>query len=245
MSFLNNKEFELQKLLARVEYTKFNKSKFKDDQANELLAKVDASNITKMEEEKAKRYIASTFLVDELVEDYTVFNSNAAIITINAGLDTRKTRIDRKNTTWYNLDTEEMKVYKESLGYDNVYSNDLLDPAWVDNINKSCPSVLIIFEDYFMYEDKNKVKEILDFLCKKFENVTFIIETVNNKLLKKFNQSYGYKTSHKLKDLLCNDDIVYVKKRSSYRGLEKLYWYKILTEFLGSNYSTVFMLHKN
>jgi len=246
MSFHNEKQFELQKLLSRVEYTKLKDGIFKDPKALELVSSLDLSNVKRLDSNKEERYMATTLFLDQMVNDYIIYNSNAAIITVNAGLDTRKTRVDRKNTTWYNLDTEEMKLYKESLGFDNIIANDILDEAWPESINTSCPSVLVILEDYVMYEDKDKVLKILKFLASHFANLTVLIENLSLRLLNKLKGIYDYKNAYTVKEFLSSDDgYEFIKKRSTYRGLEKLYWYKLFTEFLGSNYTEIVMIHKN
>lgn len=245
MAFVNEKKLTLQKLLTRVEFAKPN-DKFIDKQALELADKIDLSVVERFNLDTAKRYMGTTLCIDEMVEDYIKWNSNACIITVNSGLSTRKTRINRMNTTWFSLDTEDMMLYKQTLGFDNIISNDILDEEWVTKINTACPSTLVIFEDYSMYQDKETFKKILEFLCNKFENVTFIIEIVSKKLFNKLAKEYNYQSSYTIKELLSVDkNLDYVKKRSSYRGLERLYWYKIFTEFRGSNYSQVIMLHKN
>ena len=140
MAFVNEKKLALQKLLTRVEFARLN-SKSVDKKALDLAEKLDLSVVERFDYETTRRYMGTTLCIDEMVEDYVKYNPNACVITVNSGLTTRKSRIERQNSIWYSFDSQDMTLYKQSLKFRNVLSYDLLNEEWLDKVNQSCPGL--------------------------------------------------------------------------------------------------------
>lgn len=238
MTFEELKQLELQKLYIRNLYSKDEKKKFKDLESEVLFEKLALKEMN-VDKKVSEKYLATLLTFDEVMEDYIRFNSNASIINIGNGLDTRKYRIKKANTTWYYVGNSELNTFYSQYRDEKYIDKDPFDYSWFEEIKTSSPTRLIVLEDFIMYQEKEKVVELIDNICKYFKNVTIMVETVTKP---NDNQTLAMN----IKDFTAiNKDLDFVKQRRTFRGMEKLYWYNLFLEFKSFSYSKVLLLHKN
>ena len=243
MTLEEMKQLEFQKLYIRNKYSKSSDNKFKDLDSEILFEKLGNQEFNLKPEEENK-YMASLLTFDEMITDFIFFNNNATIINIGNGLDSRKSRIDKMNTKWYYVGNEELNSIYSEYRAENYINKDPFDTSWIDDIPRDAPMYLVVLEDFIMHYEKEKVVELIKAICAKFENLTFALENVSAKIVKKNNQYITTFTTKELDNV--DEDLEFVKYKTTYRGVEILKWYTIFSEaFVSSNYSKVYLLHKN
>lgn len=115
-------------------------------------------------------------VMDNEAKKFIQSYSDATIISVGAGLDTRFYRVDNGKIHWYNIDFLPVIQAREKLlgkhaRVENIAMS-ALDPAWPDKVNHKNRKVLIISEGMLMYFSKEEVKEFLKILTDKFDSFT-------------------------------------------------------------------------
>jgi len=105
-----------------------------------------------------------TEILDEQVNLFLARNSNAVVVNLGCGLDTRFHRIDNGSVMWYDLDVPEAieirrKFFDETDRFKFI-SKSVTDFSWLKIIPESQP-LLFIAEGLLMYFTESEVKEIL------------------------------------------------------------------------------------
>lgn len=126
-------------------------------------------------------------LIDEHTLKFINQHPDAVIIQLGAGLDSRLQRLQNNNpqkldniTHWYDLDLPEPIAMRKALcpihPKNTLLEMSLFDEAWIDKIQTHNKPVLIIIEGVLMYFEEEKVKQLFDTLCRRFEKTTVIFD---------------------------------------------------------------------
>lgn len=105
--------------------------------------------------------------------------SEAIIIHIGCGLDSRVLRVDAQNHKWYDVDfkdviIERKRYYGESNNY-KMIASDIRDSKWLSEIKES-KTAIIVMEGVSMYLKTEEMKNLINNLCAHFENITLLMD---------------------------------------------------------------------
>jgi methyltransferase (TIGR00027 family) len=108
---------------------------------------------------------------------------DGVVINIGCGLDTRFFRVDNGKAQFYDLDLPEMIKLKRQLIEENdryhMIGHSVLDFEWMDPITALNRPTLILAEGVFMYLPKEKVKELVLELQRRFPDSELVCELTN------------------------------------------------------------------
>ncbi len=145
-----------------------------------------------------------TRIFDDMARTYIEQHPDCVVINIAAGLDARFYRVDNGKLRWYELDLPEAielrkQFFTESERHHFIAAN-ALDPAWIDQIEKS-KHTLVIIEGLLMYFDETDVKFLLTLLAERLPGCEKLIEvlghsqaqrTENNDMVNKTNAAFKW-----------------------------------------------------
>lgn len=193
-------ETMLQSFYARAMYSKNPKHKFKDEKAEEIVAKLDYDfSKASKDNTMSAGVIARTVVFDELVSDFIKKNPDCTVVNIACGLDTRFYRMDNGKLTWYNLDLPETIAVRDSVyrekGRVSTIGCSCFDPAWAEQVTVR-GKMLFIIEGLSMYLTKEQVQQMLSIIYDHFDNACVMLEClcpkfVNKEKVEKSIQSTG------------------------------------------------------
>lgn len=187
--------------------------------------------------------IARTIVLDCLTNAWFANNTNAVVVNIACGLDTRCYRM-KGYTHWYNLDLPETIEVREKLLTENGAISQIAMSAtddWGSRITEHGVPVLVIIEGLTMYLSEADVKRIFEVISKRFEKVTVFVEVMNPTVAKRFKEKsiegshakfkWGIKNGKALAELL--PDFRFVEEHSLTEGMaEFIPVYKLLGKIL-------------
>ena len=177
-------ETMVQTLYARAKETRKKNAKINDEIAVELVKNLDY-DFSKADKDKAMNYgvIASTIVLDRMVEQYLKKHENAVVVNLACGLDTRCYRMEGKYLRWYNADLPEtMKIRKQFLpetGPIYQIAKSAMDDSYVDDIDYHGENVLVIIEGLTMYLCEKDIRKMFSIIEKSFQKVTVMVETMS------------------------------------------------------------------
>jgi O-methyltransferase involved in polyketide biosynthesis len=192
-------ETMLQSFYARALYSKNPKNKFKDEKAEEIVAKLDY-DFGNAEKDSAMSggVVARTLVFDELVDDFIKKYPDCTVVNIACGLDTRFYRMDNGKITWYNIDLPETievrdSVYHES-GRISTIGCSAFEPEWAEKV-KVRGKMLFIIEGLTMYLTAEQVKKMLGIIRDNFDNAYVMMECISTKFINKENIEKSIKST--------------------------------------------------
>jgi methyltransferase (TIGR00027 family) len=125
---------------------------------------------------RAKKY-------DDYASSFLEVHPGGAIINIGCGLDTRFFRVDNGQVQFFDLDLPDMIRLKRQLLLENeryhMIGQSVLDFKWMDPIAERNRPALILAEGVFMYLPKDKVKELVLELQRRFPDSELVCELTN------------------------------------------------------------------
>lgn len=119
-------------------------------------------------------------IIDDYANKFIQEHSNAIILHLGCGLDSRIERITEKPQLWYDLDfpdviTLRKQFYHESQSY-RMLSSSVMDLEWLNAIDSKNFPTLIIAEGLTMYLTEEEIKELFLAFKRKFQQVDFIFD---------------------------------------------------------------------
>lgn len=142
-------------------------------------------------------------LIDDEMQRFLSEHPDGTVIQLGAGIDARYQRLGCPSVGhWYDLDLEEVITIRRKLipetENNTCIAMSLFDYQWIDTIKKDGRPVLIIIEGVLMYFEEDKVKELMNELCKRFDKATVLMDILVFVALKhaKQHEAVG-KTNHK------------------------------------------------
>lgn len=160
----------------------------KDKKAEEIISKIDYDFKSLKQSKWLSMYMSlRTLLIDELCNEYISKNPNLTIIYLGCGLDSRCLRVKENYNIWYDIDYKSViNLRKEFYEINSKYKmigSSVLNYNWLNEI-KECENVLIVAEGLTMYLEKEEIKELLNQINKRFNNVHLIFDAYTNKGVK-------------------------------------------------------------
>ena len=177
-------ETMLQTLYARAKETNSQNAKIKDDIAVHIVENIDY-DFSKADKDSAMSsgVIARTIVLDRMVEQYLNVHTNAVVVNIACGLDTRCYRMKGKYLRWYNLDLPQtMKIREQFLtetGPIYQIAKSAMDDSYIHDIEYHGEDILVIIEGLTMYLDEKEVLKMFSIIEKSFKKVTVLVETMS------------------------------------------------------------------
>lgn len=210
-------ETMLQTLYARAKESRKEPHYIYDRKAIEIVEKLDYDfSLADKDSMMGSGVLARTILLDKMVAEYLTGHTDAVVINIACGLDTRYYRNKGRFQRWYNLDLPEtMAVRKQFLPEDGpVYqiAKSAMDDSWTEEIVQEQEPVLVIIEGLTMYLTEEDVQKIFAIIAKKFGRATVFVETMSPFVAKHVKEksiegsqakfSWGVKNGKELQKLL-------------------------------------------
>lgn len=124
---------------------------------------------------------------DNWVKQQLEISSNAIVIHIGCGLDSRSTRIGTLKNMWYDVDFEDVikerrKYYSETDSY-KMISADIRDNEWLSKISDNRNAV-IVMEGVSMYLSPEELTDFIKNLSEHFESCSLLMDCYSVKAAK-------------------------------------------------------------
>ncbi len=116
---------------------------------------------------------------DEWLKQQMADASDAVVIHIGCGMDSRVIRVGTKNHKWYDVDFSEVieerkRYYTESNNY-KMIAGDARDCRWLTAI-KETHSAIVVMEGVSMYLTVEDMRNLIDRLCAHFEKIALLAD---------------------------------------------------------------------
>lgn len=133
-----------------------------------------------------------TVVFDSLTRAYIDKNPNALIVNLGAGLDLRFFEVDNGLIRWIDIDLPAVialrKRFIEETNRWRFLAASVADRLWIDAIPRK-ENVLFIAEGLLPYLEKEKVKDLLRTISRKFVNSEMIFDAITSYMLYQANKS--------------------------------------------------------
>jgi O-methyltransferase involved in polyketide biosynthesis len=155
----------------------------RDDKAAEIISKIDY-DFSKFESSRLSQLGVSirTMLLDKAASTFLRHNSDAVVINLGAGLDTRHDRLGLDEIDWYELDVPESielrrRFFTESERY-RFIPKSMFDESWMNEVEDARKAVLFIAEGLFMYFTEEELKPLFKQLVDRFPGAEMLLEAM-------------------------------------------------------------------
>ena len=116
---------------------------------------------------------------DEWLKQQMANATDAVIIHIGCGMDSRIIRVGNQNHKWYDVDFSEVieerkRYYAETDDY-KMIAGDARDCAWLTSIEEK-KSAIVVMEGVSMYLTVEEMRNLADSLCTHFESITLLVD---------------------------------------------------------------------
>lgn len=116
---------------------------------------------------------------DEWIKEKAPDTSDAVIIYIGCGMDSRAERINIKNSKWYDIDFEDViNERKKYFTEDNCYRmivGDARSSEWIKNIPEN-KNAIVIMEGVSMYLTDGEIQNLIKSLTSHFEQISLLMD---------------------------------------------------------------------
>lgn len=184
-------ETMLQTLYARAKESGKPKHKIYDQKAIDVVKQLDYDfSAADKDSTMSTGVIARTILLDRMVSEWLENHSEAVVVNIASGMDTRFYRIgNQKILRWYNVDLPDaMRVRERYIQDEDRITNiaaSAMDQKWADKIKEKDENVLVIVEGLSMYLSEEDICQIFSVISNRFEHCTVFFEILSPKFVKK------------------------------------------------------------
>ncbi|MDY4788521.1 MAG: class I SAM-dependent methyltransferase [Bacilli bacterium] len=211
-------------LVARIYVSKRFPNFFYDEKALSLLPYIPLNTIDNNSNEYY--YMASVcrqYTIDQIIKKFLIKHPKSNIVYLGAGLETSYNRLNNDKAYFYQLDLPiVIKKRKEVLGKGRneiLLEGDLFLTSWVNHIDKSLPT-LVVVAGVFQYYHEEKVVNFIRELAKCIPNGEIVFDITNSKGLKIANK-YVKKTGNKEAEMhFCVDNPMSFAKKCDTKLLE-------------------------
>ena len=116
---------------------------------------------------------------DEWLKQQMANVTDAVIIHIGCGMDSRIIRVGNQNHKWYDVDFSEVieerkRYYAESDDY-KMIAGDARDCTWLTAIEEK-KSAIVVMEGVSMYLTVDEMRKLADSLCTHFESIMLLVD---------------------------------------------------------------------
>ena len=116
---------------------------------------------------------------DEWVEEKLSLTSDAVVLHIGCGMDSRVLRINKPYQKWYDIDfpqviKERMRYYADSSAY-QMLSADARENGWLTSIPEN-KQAIVVMEGVSMYLTSEELNALTANLCAHFEKIELLMD---------------------------------------------------------------------
>ncbi len=137
--------------------------------------------------------------IDEKIKKFLKDNHSANVVFLGAGLETAYYRLGNQNANFYQVDLPNViEIRKKVLGIginEKLISGDMFQLGWINEIDKSLPT-LISVSGVYQYFEENKIVEMIKNMKAQIYKCELVFDATNSKGLK-FANNYVKKTGNK------------------------------------------------
>ena len=116
---------------------------------------------------------------DEWVKKQMTASSDAVVIHIGCGLDSRAIRVGTEGHKWYDVDfsevIEERKHYYAETDDYKMIAGDVRACGWLTSVGDN-KSAIVVMEGVSMYLTVKEMRNLADNLCSHFESITLLAD---------------------------------------------------------------------
>jgi len=117
---------------------------------------------------------------DYWLKEQMTDDSNAVIVHIGCGMDSRVIRVGAKDRKWYDVDLSEVieerkRYYVETDNY-KMLAGDARDCKWLKNIKEN-KAAIVVMEGVSMYLTVDEMRNLTDRLCAHFEKLALLVDS--------------------------------------------------------------------
>ena len=132
--------------------------------------------------------------MDNRVRNFIDRYADGIVVNVGSELDTMFTRVDNGRIKWYNVDLPERieirRKYMETRDREVNIGDTILDCRWLDQITKpQDTAILFVLYDMMKYFDKDRLRQFLDAIWKKFPGAEVVFDAKNSVAKHKWNRS--------------------------------------------------------
>jgi O-methyltransferase involved in polyketide biosynthesis len=228
-------------LSARVFVSKKFPEYFYDEKSLSMEKYIPGDNIQKKSSEYSFMASAARYYnMDNMARSFVSKHQKCNIVYLGAGLETAYYRLNNQETLFYEVDLPEViDIRRSILGEcenEILIGGDMFDTLWIDKINKSFPSLLIV-SGVFQYFTEDKVIHFIKNIKTNLKNVELIFDAANKTGIKYAN-NYVKKTgnTNALMYFYVNDGIDFARKTDTILIEERVFFTdarKMLSKKLG------------
>lgn len=229
IELLGVSETMLQTIYARAKASA-GRGAINDKKAEEIIGNIDYDfSLADKDSAMHSGVIARTIVLDRLTSVWLAEHSDAIVVNVACGLDTRCYRMSGYSH-WYNLDLPETIAVRERLLKENGAISQIAMSAmedWGGRVTEHGKPVLVIMEGLTMYLSEADVKQIFAVISKRFEKATVFAEIMNPAVAKRFKEksiegsrakfTWGIKSGKALAELL--PDFRFIGEHSLVEGM--------------------------
>ena len=151
-----------------------------DPKAEEILNSLDYDFNSLKQSKWLSMYMSlRALIIDELCNNYLDIHENTIIIHLGCGLDSRCLRVNQNFKIWYDVDYNNVIDLKKDYYTENekykMIGTSVLDYNWLNRI-KETENSLIIAEGLTMYLSEQELKELINKISNKFNNVHLLFD---------------------------------------------------------------------
>ncbi len=158
----------------------------RDERAEVIVRQLDAKTLKKTlaltDDFSRVAVILKTREFDRFVQDFLSRRSDAVVVHIGCGLDTRFERVDNGRVEWFDLDLPDVidlrrKLVGDAGGRYHLLAGSVLDGAWLDRVrmHKDRP-FLFLAEGVFMYFSETQVKALVTMMHEHFPGAELVFD---------------------------------------------------------------------
>jgi methyltransferase (TIGR00027 family) len=157
----------------------------KDERAEVLVSQMDQdflrSKLARIKDYSQVATILRSREFDRYAQDFLARHSQAVVVHIGCGLDTRFDRVDDGQVEWYDLDLPEViQLRRKLIGGEgeryHLLACSVLDNAWLETVSAQRP-FLFLAEGVLMYLEEAQVKSLVLTLKEHFPGAELAFDT--------------------------------------------------------------------
>ena len=157
------------------------KGLFLDDKKAEEIWEKEGFSLKEKSKSKWLAYYMGvrSAVFDEWVKKQMIAASDAVVIHIGCGMDSRVIRVGTENHKWYDVDFSEVieerkRYYAETDDYQMI-AGDARTCGWLTTIQEN-KSAIVVMEGVSMYLTVDEMQNLADSLCSHFESILLLVD---------------------------------------------------------------------
>jgi O-methyltransferase involved in polyketide biosynthesis len=161
-----------------------------DEKAREILGSVQYDfNQLKIPQKTEVTLQIRASQIDSYTREFIAEHSNALILHLGCGLDSRCLRVHRADTRWYDLDLPKVielrrKFFDEDGSYHMIGSS-VTDLNWIEQVSADDRPFFIAAEGLLMYLPEHEVRSLILHLHEKFPGSGLVFDAFSTQTVKR------------------------------------------------------------